>query len=134
MRKAKFLLNTALVLGLAMVACGPTPTPEVVKEVVKETVMVEKVVEVELDQLEVESITIETPFFASRDVVDYLQETLEEVPEPPKECHLEYVWDVDERGWHCVGECPDDEVCALKLRKEDKKLILFCKCEKYEGE
>jgi maltose-binding protein MalE len=45
-----------------MAGCGPTPTPEVVKEVVKETVVVEKEVEVEVTKVvEVEKEVVVTP-------------------------------------------------------------------------
>ena len=44
--RREFLRDAALVgVGLAAAACGPTPTPEVVEKVVKETVVVEKEVE-----------------------------------------------------------------------------------------
>jgi hypothetical protein len=46
-RKERLWKMVGLVVLLALVAgCGPAPTPEVVKEVVKETVVVEKEVEV----------------------------------------------------------------------------------------
>jgi hypothetical protein len=46
-RKERLSKMVGLIVLLALVAgCGPTPTPEVVEKVVKETVVVEKEVEV----------------------------------------------------------------------------------------
>jgi ABC-type glycerol-3-phosphate transport system substrate-binding protein len=55
---ATFVAVVAILSLLA--ACGPTPTPEVVKEVVKETVVVEKEVEV-TKVIEVEKVVEVTP-------------------------------------------------------------------------
>jgi branched-chain amino acid transport system substrate-binding protein len=42
--KLTAVLAVMIILGLGLAACGPTPTPEVIKETVKETVVVEKTV------------------------------------------------------------------------------------------
>jgi hypothetical protein len=42
MKSKLWMIVTLLVVIAMLAACGPTPTPEVMKEVVKETVVVEK--------------------------------------------------------------------------------------------
>ena len=64
-----------VVLALLIVACGPTPAPEVVEKVVKETVVVEKEVE---KVVEVEKEVVTFVVWAQD---DFGIQTLEELAE-----------------------------------------------------
>ena len=59
MRSRIILSFLALLIVIVLAACGPTPTPEVVREVVKETVMVEKEVEVEVTKVIEKEVVVE---------------------------------------------------------------------------
>ena len=62
-----FILMSVVILGLGAAACGPAPTPEVVEKVVKETVVVEKEMEV---TKEVEVVVTPTPLPPPEEVVE----------------------------------------------------------------
>ncbi|MDH4136174.1 MAG: hypothetical protein OEW09_05580, partial [Anaerolineae bacterium] len=64
MKSKLWMIVTLLVVIAMLAACGPAPTPEVIEKVVKETVVVEKEVEVEVTkevQVEVEKEVVVTP-------------------------------------------------------------------------
>jgi ABC-type glycerol-3-phosphate transport system substrate-binding protein len=58
-KRSTFLIVALVTILAVLAACGPTPTPEVVEKVVKETVVVEKEVEVTKEVVVKETVVVE---------------------------------------------------------------------------